>query len=680
MDKELKENALAGESSPYLLQHAENPVNWYPWGEDALTLAKNSDKPLLISIGYSACHWCHVMEKESFTNDSIAAFMNENFINIKVDREERPDIDQIYMDAVQLISGRGGWPLNAFALPDGRPFYAGTYFPPTQWKNLLFQIAKLHRENHPKVLQSAEKLTSGIQQDGFKEYEGEVKGFTEDQYASFFKGFERDLDMVNGGFGFAPKFPLPSGISSLFHQYFYTGNHKALKTAELTLSQMARGGIHDQVGGGFARYSVDEKWKVPHFEKMLYDNGQLLSVYSQACQISQKPLYKKVISGIVQFLKEELQDPSGGFYSALDADSEGIEGKYYAFTDREFQSILTENEYPVLRDHFSVSKEGNWEENLNILHQSEPLEVLANRHNLSIDQLESIVEQGVIKLKKEREGRVKPGLDDKILASWNGMALKGLVDAYRCLKNEEIVELALNSARFLRREMMNEEVGIFRSYKEGKAKIPGFLDDLAFVAEAFIELYQLTAMEKWLDSAVFLCEFALKKFYHPPGTVFFYTSSDSEKLIARKAELLDNVIPSSNSVMANNLFKLGKLLHKPEWLDISEKMLNTVVDKIPSGGPYTARWSDLYGALAHPFSEVVITGPQALEKLREINGEFLPNVVLLAGVKSSGLTLLQGKIDRDETRIFICQNNTCKPSLTDLDLVIKMVEPKRGRK
>nr|MBS0037361.1 thioredoxin domain-containing protein [Saprospiraceae bacterium] len=671
-------NALINENSPYLLQHAHNPVEWYPWGAEALEKAARENKPLLISIGYSACHWCHVMERESFTDEGIAAFMNKNFVNIKVDREERPDIDQIYMNAVQLITRSGGWPLNAFALPDGRPFYAGTYFPPSKWRNVLAQLSKIYVNEYDKVLESAESVTEGIRKSEWVEWNPEETQFSAKEYASFFEGYERDLDFDQGGFGGAPKFPLPAGLSALLKNSYYTGNERALNFVELTLKKMAFGGIYDQLGGGFSRYAVDEAWIIPHFEKMLYDNAQLLTVYSEAYLLRPDPIFKEVIAGVVRFLKSEIRHGSGGFYSALDADSEGVEGKYYVFTDRELSGLLTVEEYQLARDYYNLTSGGNWEKGFNILHRKLSEDGVGERLGMSEDEVRAGIEEVKKKLLGLRSQRIRPGLDDKILSAWNGMAIVGLVDAYRSVGEDSYLSIASDTAAFLTEKMMDSVGVLYRNFKNGERSIPGFLDDYAFAIKGLSHLYQATGVEKWLSAAGRLMEYAIGNFKDPESGMFFYTSSESEPLIARKMELMDNVIPSSNSLMGQNLFVLGKILDRPEWVKFAEQMVSNMAEKIKSGGPYTAVWGDLYARFAFPQSEVVVTGPEAVEKVRELAGNFLPNAVFLPAEEESELELVKGRFDKSRTRIFVCVEKSCKLPVEAADEALKQlkIDPK----
>ena len=653
-------NALIRENSPYLLQHAHNPVDWLPWGKEALYRAKSEDKPLLISIGYSACHWCHVMERESFMDEDIAAFMNEKFICVKVDREERPDIDQIYMDAAQIITRSGGWPLNAFALPDGRPFYAGTYFPPDRWKNVLFQLSGLYENEREKVVQSAEVVTRGIRTADAIEVQVSENDFSEAFYANTYRGFKGMLDWSNGGFGGAPKFPLPAGLISLLKHSYFTENKKAGEFAHFTLEKMAMGGIYDQVGGGFSRYAVDNEWMVPHFEKMLYDNAQLLSAYSLAYRAEPKEEYKRVLGETTAFLEREMRHAEGGFFSALDADSEGVEGKFYVFSEPELKACLAPDEFELAKDYYQITRGGNWEKGVNILHRRGSDKSFCERRGLSERELDSRIAAVKEKLMRERQTRTRPGTDDKILSAWNGLLLVGLTDSFQATGEEKSLDLALELAEFLTEKMIDSDGQLYRVFKDGRISVPGFLDDYAFVIRGLIQLYQVSADERHLQSAKELSERALSDFFDPQTGMFFYTSSSSEALIARKIELLDNVIPSSNGAMGQNLYDLGRIYSKNDWVEKAGQMLENMRGKLESGGPYTASWTDLYAGFAFPSSEIVIAGEKAIEKARALGRYFLPNALILPSEKESDLEWMKGRYQKDRTFIYVCRGKHCK--------------------
>lgn len=667
-------NHLIHESSPYLLQHAHNPVDWYPWSQEALNKAKKENKNLLISIGYAACHWCHVMERECFEDEEVARYMNEHFVAIKVDREERPDIDQIYMTAVQLLTERGGWPLNCVALPDGRPIYGGTYFPKVQWLDMLSQVSSFIQLHPDKTENQARALTEGIQNNEMI-YRADLPGLeaTVNDLEDIFYHIQPGIDTVNGGYGTAPKFPMPSSLQFLLHFHHLSGNNDALNALTTTLDRMAFGGIYDQIGGGFARYATDQAWKIPHFEKMLYDNAQLVSVYASAFQYNRNPQYEKVLHETLEFVSSELTSPDGRFYSSLDADSEGVEGKFYVWTFDELQTILGENA-GLIMDYFQVTAAGNWEHSQNILYRKGNDEEIARKHNLSIVDLSESVAQAREQLQTVRAKRQKPMLDDKILTSWNALMLKGYCDAYRVTAKAEYLQSALQNANFILRYMKSADNGLFRNYKNGKASIPAFLDDYAFTIQAFISLYQNTFDEKWLVEAHELTEYTVSHFYDPESGMFYYTSDTERALIARKMEISDNVIPSSNSEMGKNLFVLGHYFYNDQFITMSSKMLNNVRQNVLQGGIYYANWDILMGWFASAPYEVSVVGKNSDLLRKELNAYYLPNIILSGTKSKSNLPVLEGKWSEDETLIYVCRNHVCQAPVSDLRAALQMIK------
>jgi uncharacterized protein YyaL (SSP411 family) len=652
-------NELIHETSPYLLQHAHNPVNWMPWGEKALVRAKSENKLLLISIGYSACHWCHVMEHESFEDEEVATIMNERFVCIKVDREERPDIDHIYMTAVQLLTGRGGWPLNCIALPDGRPIWGGTYFQKENWMEALVTVANFYAENERQTIEYASKLKDGIEQNSLLPLSGKDQKTNLLQLPEILGKWQRNFDTTNGGTKGAPKFMLPNNWQLLLRAGTQFQDKNIQEQVALTLQKMAFGGLYDQVGGGFARYSTDEIWKVPHFEKMLYDNAQLLQLYAEAYQTDKNPLYRQIISETVGFLKRELLSPENGFYSALDADSEGEEGKFYTWTKSELQQLLGAD-FESFASYYNVNSIGFWEHNQYILLRTEDDLRFSEKHGLQLDILQAKVQKWKQILLNEREKRVSPGLDDKILASWNAMTISGLISCYKAFGEDHYLELALSNARFLSEKMMDSEGQIYHSYKNNQAKIPGFLEDYAFIIEAFTAIFEVTGEKKWLDLAEKLIRKTFQDFYDEQKTIFYFTAKGQNELITRTIEVYDNVIPSSNSVMAKNLFRLSWLLNRPNFLDISQKMLAQVTDSIinyPSG---YSNWLQLLLNLSGEHYEVAIVGENAFDMLKKIQQYYLPHVVFCAGKTENGLPLLKNRFSAGKTLIYICQNQSCR--------------------
>ncbi|MDR3653945.1 MAG: thioredoxin domain-containing protein [Paludibacter sp.] len=667
-------NQLIHENSPYLLQHAHNPVNWYPWGQEALNKARRENKNILISIGYAACHWCHVMEHECFEDEEVAKYMNEHFVAIKVDREERPDIDQIYMTAVQLLTERGGWPLNCLTLPDGRPIYGGTYFPKAQWLDMLSQVSDFITKNPDKAEEQAKSLTEGIRNNEmiYTDAISEKPEVTLTDLEDTFYYFKSSLDLKNGGYVNAPKFPMPGSLMFLLHFYHLTDNKEALKAVTTTLNKMAAGGIYDQIGGGFSRYSTDEIWKVPHFEKMLYDNGQLVSLYAAAYQQTQNLTYKTVVVETLDFINRELTSAEGGFYSSLDADSEGVEGKFYVWTQSEIKQVLGEDA-ELIQDYYHVTEKGNWEKSWNILHKTGNDTDFAAKHNITESQLTEYISNAKQKLLAERSMRVRPALDDKILTSWNALMLKGYCDAYRAFDKPEYLQAALKNAGFLCRNLKSTDNGLFRNYKNGKASIPAFLDDYAFTIQAFISLYQVTFDEQWMKEALQLTEYAFAHFFDSTSGMFFYTSDTDPELIARKMEISDNVIPSSNSEMAKNLFILSRYYYNDSFSKIALNMLNNVRAHAKNGGIYYANWDILLGWFAREPFEIAIVGDDFESKRKEFEKHYLPHVFLSGGKHESALPLLEGKLREGETTIYVCQNESCKQPVHDVSEALKQI-------
>ncbi len=666
-------NHLAGSDSPYLLQHKDNPVNWYPWGEEALKKAKAENKLLVISIGYAACHWCHVMEHESFEDSVVAAVMNRNFVSIKVDREQRPDIDNIYMTAAQMITGRGGWPLNVIALPDGRPVYAGTYFPKEQWIKFLKYFAKMWQDEPEKLIEQAEKITQGIRQMDVVPKVTEKSEFNRGDLEVIWAGFETYIDPVKGGRRGAPKFPMPDNWEYLMAYSELENNEKAASAAERTLDAMANGGIYDQVGGGFARYSTDEDWHIPHFEKMLYDNAQLVSLYSHGWQWKKKTRYRDVIYETLEFVNRELRSPEGGFFSSLDADSEGEEGKFYVWTAEEFRALLGDDAGFIM-DYFDVSENGNWEHGKNVLRITEALGEVAARHGLSEEQAMETIRRAKKKLLEARSTRVRPGLDDKILTAWNALMMEGFTDAYLAFGEKKFLESALKNARFIEEKMMNEDYSLLRNYKDGHASIPAFLDDYALLINAYIKLYEATFDEHWLQNAQGLSSYAKKHFLDPESGLFYYTTDDDPSLIARKMEISDNVIPSSNSAMAMGLFRLGHYFYSDSDLEMARQMLHNVREQLLKQPAYFSNWARLLLLEVHPPYEVAITGPGAHEALLEFGRYYLPDVLFSGAEEEGSLELLKGKFQNKRT-IYVCQNKVCQKPVHTVSDALKQLRP-----
>jgi uncharacterized protein YyaL (SSP411 family) len=665
-------NLLINQSSPYLLQHAHNPVNWYPWGKEALDKAKSENKLIIISIGYAACHWCHVMEHESFEDLEVAKYMNDNFIAIKIDREERPDIDQIYMNAVQILTGSGGWPLNVIALPDGRPLYGGTYFPKSEWMSMLSQVSKFAKENPKKAEQQAKSLTEGVKSSELIYAVPEKLSFKIEDLNTIFNNWKKEIDFKNGGQNRAPKFPLPVGYQFLLHYNYLTKNKDALNAVTVTLNKMADGGIYDQVGGGFARYSTDVLWKVPHFEKMIYDNSQLVSLYSSAYQKTKNPYYKTIVYETLNFIERDLTSKDGAFYSSLDADSEGEEGVFYVWNKTELQKLLGKD-FDLISDYYNVTNGGNWEKNNNILYKTKSDKSIAKKYKITEKELLLKVLDAKKILLNERNKRIHPALDDKILTAWNGLMLKGYVDAYRVFDDEVFLNVALKNAEFILKKIKKKDSRLDRKYKNGKSSINGFLDDYAFTIDAFIGLYQATFNEKWLLEAQQLTDYSISHFYDSKSRMFFYTSDLDPNLIARKMEISDSVIPSSNSQMAKNLFILGQYFYNDDYINKSKQMLTNVKEDALISKAYYANWDILMAWFASEPYEIAIVGNDYLKKRKEFDTYYLPNVFLSGGKKEGTLTLLENKYIEGQTTIYACQNKMCKLPETKVKNVVLQI-------
>ncbi len=652
-------NALINETSPYLLQHAHNPVDWNAWGDDALQLAKNQNKLLLISIGYSACHWCHVMEHESFEDEAVAKVMNRLFVNIKVDREERPDIDQVYMTAVQLMTGRGGWPLNCIALPDGRPLYGGTYFHKAQWLKIIQDVAKLWDTDPGKALEYATELTRSVQQSDLIPALKKEATFNKGMLREIVEEWRPHMDNEEGGPNRSPKFPMPANYQFLLRQAHLSNDKKLMNHVHLTLRKMAWGGIYDQIGGGFARYSVDEIWKVPHFEKMLYDNAQLVSLYAEAFQASGNVLYKEVVEQTLAFIASEMTSAEGAFYSALDADSEGEEGKFYVWTEAELTELLGA-EFAWVKNYYNINAQGYWEHENFILLRSATDEEFAKQQNWTLEKLRQKVSEVNTAMLQHRALRIRPGLDDKQLTSWNALMLKAYADAYRVFGNASYLEAALRNANFILGTQRKADGGLWHNYKNGRSTINGFLEDYCFTIEALLSLYQATFDRQWLDAADGLGQYAMAHFQDKVSGLFFVTSDEDTKLIARKMELSDNVIPSSNSSLAKGLFLLGHFLGKTDYVAQSTRMLSTVLPQMEGQGSWHANWASLIQGHVYPFYEVAIVGPDAEAMRASVEQHYHPNKLLVGGQKENGLPLVQGRAVGNITRIYVCEGQACR--------------------
>jgi len=666
-------NELIHETSPYLLQHAHNPVNWMPWGEAAFDKAKKENKLVLVSIGYSSCHWCHVMEHESFEDQEVAALMNEKFVCIKVDREERPDVDQVYMDAVQFMTrGGGGWPLNCFTLPDGRPVYGGTYFQKEQWTELLNNLAYKFEKSPKEIENYASNVQNGVQQADIIEVNTTDVLFTSASLDSMILLWEPYFDVTEGGMSNKIKFPLPNNYEFLMQYAFHTNDTSVMNQVDLTLTKMALGGIYDQVGGGFARYSTDEFWKVPHFEKMLYDNAQLVSLYSHAYQRTKNELYKAVVYQTLTWVYREMMTSEGSFYSALDADSDGEEGKFYVWSDEELKSTLNEADYAFAQSYYKIGEETLWEEN-HILLRNETNAEYAEKNGMPLAEVNEVSASINRQLLKKRNERVRPGLDDKSLTSWNALMLTGFLDAYQAFGEEKFLKAAQINAKWFEKNQLQADGALFHAYKKGESKINGFLEDYCFAIEVFTKLYEATFDEHYLQQADKMATYAIAHFYDDKSGMFYFSSNTGGSLIARKMEIMDDVIPASNSALANALYDLGILLDKTEYKEKAKKMLATVYQDMINYSSSYSNWGILTMKMTHPYYEVAITGKDWQKQVKELNNYYIPNKLVMGAATESSLAMLEGKF-MDETTIFVCIEGSCKMPTTTIKEALKQME------
>ncbi len=686
-------NRLINETSPYLLQHAHNPVDWYPWGEDALERSRSEDKPILLSIGYSACHWCHVMERESFENETIAALMNDNFISIKVDREERPDLDAIYMEAVQMLTGSGGWPMTVFLTPEGKPFYGGTYFPPVDRHNmpgfprLLLAIAEAYNTNKGEIQRVTGQLTEQMGR-GSQVPRGTAI-LTVDVLHRAYSTLATNFDYQNGGFGMAPKFPQPMTPEFLlrYHQHGY--NPRALELVELTLEKMAYGGIYDQVGGGFHRYSTDAYWLVPHFEKMLYDNALLARLYLHAFQITGKPLYRRITEEILDYVLREMTDDAGGFYSAQDADSEGEEGKFFVWTPEEVMDVLGEEDGRIFSSYFGVTQNGNFE-GKNILNVPRDPEAFAAEHELDPEQLAGVIARGRVKLLEVRERRVHPLLDDKVLASWNGLMLRSFAEAGAVLGRSDYLAAAVKNAGFLT-TVMRPQGRLLRTYRNGEAKLLGYLEDYSCVADGLIALYEATLDIRWLEHAVAIGDSMIELFWDEATGGFYDTGSDHEALVIRPRDVFDNAQPCGGSVASDILLKLAVFTGNDDYAAKAAAPLRSLQEYMARSPGGTGHWLSALDFYISAVKEVAVVGPKDApateELLNTVRRQFLPNKVLMgydpsvvadAGQESRGpgdYPLLEGRgMVNDRPTAYVCQNYVCQLPVTEPGLLLEQLK------
>ena len=674
-----KPNRLIHETSPYLLQHAYNPVEWFPWGEEAFQKAIDEDKPVLVSIGYSACHWCHVMERESFENPDVAAIMNANFVNIKVDREERPDVDHIYMDAVQAISGSGGWPLNVFLTPDKKPFYGGTYYPPQRafnrasWPEVLMAISQSYREKKEEINEQAKNLTEHLEASNAFGLTSSGTGIPgNDRMEEAFQNIMKNADRTWGGFGQAPKFPQSFTITFLLRYAFINGEKEALEQAILSLDKMCQGGIYDQVGGGFARYATDTEWLVPHFEKMLYDNALLVTALAEAYQVTGDEYYREVIKETLEFVERELMPPSGGFYSALDADSEGVEGKFYVWQAAEVKEVLGPDA-GIFADFFDISESGNWEGH-NIPRILKPLKEFAAERGLEVGTLQQKLEEGKKKLLERRSGRVRPQLDDKVILGWNALMNIAYSKAYAATGDRHYEEVARKNMDFLLQTFTGKDGMFHHTWKNKEAKYPAFLDDYSYLIAALVELVQVTAHYPYLDKAAEITELVIEHFSDSASPFFFFTHKGQDDILVRKKEVYDGATPSGNAVMAYNLYRLSILLDRPEWRQKAEAMLASIGEVAVKYPTSFGIWLALLFEINKGTSEIAIIGGEWKKYLEKINGVYISHKLALATETSlPGYPLLAGKAESREILIYLCKNYACRQPVNTIQEFVSLL-------
>lgn len=670
------QNELISETSPYLLQHAGNPVHWKAYSEKIFEQATQKNQLIIISIGYAACHWCHIMEEESFENQEVANLMNAHYISVKVDREERPDVDHIYIEAVQLMTGSAGWPLNVVTLPDGRPVWGGTYFRKDDWMSALFQINQLYQESPEELIRYADRLEKGMKITFDLSQNTRGTNLKNVDWKRIIKMFILNFDKVNGGFGSAPKFMIPGSLSFLLKYGFMKKDEQVSNYVYSTLEKISQRGIFDQINGGFARYSTDAAWHIPHFEKMLYDNAQLITVYSDAYKATGNPIFEEVIKKTIDFVSNHLSDSSGSFYSSLDADSinnDGIreEGAYYAFTLEELQSEI--DDFDLFSEYYDIRKESEWEGKYVLYRQFGDAD-FSKKFGIQLDELVTQKAAWLEKLKKLQQNKKLPRLDDKSLTSWNALMLKGLLDAYSATGNSAYLERALKNAHLIEKEQLRPDFTLFRNYKKGKTTIPGFLEDYAWTIRAFIRLYELTSDAHWIQQAHKLLEKTMEDFLDRETKIFHFTSKETADSFIRPLDFHDDVIPSSNSVMAENLFLMSRYFVKPKYEELSRQMLYTLLERIESYPTGFSNWLAVLLNFTEVFYEIAITGTDAAPVRKELNAQYLPNMLSASSEHDEPIPLLNGRLKRQKTLIYLCHNYSCQKPSEDINQIIQQLK------
>jgi len=671
-------NELIHESSPYLLQHAHNPVNWKAWNEKTLETTKTENKLMIISVGYAACHWCHVMERESFEDSTVAAVMNDHFISVKVDREERPDVDQIYINAVQLLTGSAGWPLNVITLPDGRPIWGGTYFKKDEWLSALEQLQESYEKEPEKMKEYADRLEEGIKNMDLIELNTDAVDFGSYDKEATLAIWSKNFDQKFGGYQRAPKFMMPNNYHYLLRNAVQNQDSNLLQYVNTSLTKMAYGGVYDHMGGGFARYSTDTKWHVPHFEKMLYDNAQLVSLYSDAYLATKNELYKEVVTETLAFIAREMTNNEGAFYSSLDADSETEtgeleEGAYYVYTKEELQPLL-QDDFELFKSYYNINSFGSWEKGNYVLIRDTSDAEIISKFEITSEDLQKKKAGWKTLLLAHRNKRAKPRLDDKTLTSWNALMLKGYVDAYKAFQDSSYLDAALKNAHFIKKQQLQESGALFHNYKDGKSSINGYLEDYSAVVDAYISLYEVTMDLEWLDSAKELVDYSFTHFFDAEKHMFYFTSDEDKALVTRTIEYRDNVIPASNSMMAKNLFKMSHYYDSPKFGDTAKQMLKNVLPELEQYPSGFSNWMDLIANYQGDYYEIVVVGEDASSKIKDIHQAYIPNKLVAGSTKASDAYLLQERYIDNETLIYVCVNNACKLPVSDVQKALASIK------
>lgn len=649
-------NALVDETSPYLLQHAHNPVDWRAWSKEALEDAKKENKLVLVSIGYSSCHWCHVMEKETFEDIEAAKIMNENYVNIKVDREERPDVDQVYQDFQRLTGGNMGWPLNVITLPNGKPLYGGTYHTKDQWMQVLAKIGDMYKNDPEKAAEYSDMVAAGIAEVNLVQPSTGFESLTKEVLKSSVEKWKSNWDADWGGDKVMEKFMIPSNLDFLMDYAELTEDSATRTHVENTLDKILLGGVYDHVGGGFFRYSTDPKWKVPHFEKMLYDNAQAIGLYAKAFKIFKKQEYRDAVMETIAFLEREMKNEKGGYYSALDSQSEGEEGKFYVWKEEELISVL-KDDFDLFASYFNIAPESIWEEGNFVLHKSVDDQSFIQEHSISMTELVTTKLQWREKLLKARDLRTRPRSDDKILTSWNALLIQGLVTSYETFGEKVHLEKAEAIMEFLKDKSYSKGE-LVHSYKIGSQRREGFLEDYAFLTDAALRLYGATMETIYLEFAQELNKKATEKFSDKASGMFTY--NEGQELIAKILKTYDGEIPSPNAIMAHNLFRLGHVVYDVEMMDKSKRMLNSMVPSITESAPSYSKWNSLLLNTTYPYYEIALVGKDAKILMAELNRTYLMNALVVGSTSNSELPLFKGRYSDDDTLIYVCQNTTCK--------------------